>query len=383
MTGQLFENVDEVLFIENESDQDDALYQPAGLKNIAKRLTFVLFDEIVQDSPGQSRMEIFDPFKNKKDQELLSSIKANGIITPIYVRSLGNGKKKRGKREYALVTGHRRVAAGRIAGLAGTDGCVIKDGEDHLIMTITENTGRRELSSYERGLSLQSFKDERGFTVRQIAEVTGLSKSYVGELIQALQSPDALAQIWAEGEISPKALVLLKEHWTALAKEETSKLNTVLRGLSQQQAGKLAEHLDAGRSLKQAAAVISGAGPEKTQVRMATPGTENNIVNSDEIIQDLVEVFPGIKEKQARVLFDYSAGLGTKDPEILWAAALYVNRGGNLNHAVELSKKALAKRSHKALISRQIKLAIQAASHLKITQKEDKTIREFLKVVLS
>ncbi|MCJ7771736.1 MAG: hypothetical protein MUP22_01225, partial [Desulfobacterales bacterium] len=107
MTGQLFENVDEVLFIENESDQDDALYQPAELKNIAKRLTFVLFDEIVQDSPGQSRMEIFDPFKNKKDQELLISIKANGIITPIYVRSLGNGKQKRGKREYALVTGHR------------------------------------------------------------------------------------------------------------------------------------------------------------------------------------------------------------------------------------------------------------------------------------
>lgn len=382
MTGQLFENVDENYFIENEVDQDDALYMPAEVNNIARRLTFVLFDEIIQDSPGQSRTKVFDPFKNKKDQELLNSIKANGIITPIYVRSLGNGKQKRGKREYALVTGHRRVAAGKIAGLAGTDGCVIKDGEDHLVVTITENTGRRELSSYERGLSLQSFKEERGFSIRKIAEVTGLSKSYVSELFQALQAPGALLQIWADGDLSPKALVFLKEHWSALEKEEVSSLDTILRGLSRQQAGELAEQLDAGRSLKHAA-VVHGAGPEKKLSRKAAPGKENNIVNSDEIIQDLVEVFPGIKERQARVLFDYSAGLGTKDPDILWAAALYVNRGGNLNHAVELSKKALAKRSHKALISRKIKLAKQAASHLKITQKEDKTIREFLKVVLS
>ena len=127
MKAKSFDNVDESFFVVTESDQDDALYMPAEVKNIAKRLTFVLFDEVVQDSPGQSRLEVFDPSKNKKDQELLNSIKANGIITPIYVRSLGNRKGERGKREFALVAGHRRVAAGRIAGLAGADGCVIKE----------------------------------------------------------------------------------------------------------------------------------------------------------------------------------------------------------------------------------------------------------------
>ena len=84
--------------------------------NIARRLTFILFEEIIEDSPSQTRTVIFDPKRNPEDAELLESIKQHGIITPIIVRGLGHktefnsfDQKKSGERNFALVAGHRRA----------------------------------------------------------------------------------------------------------------------------------------------------------------------------------------------------------------------------------------------------------------------------------
>lgn len=389
MTTPTFENVEESFFAENVVEQEeDSLYVPAELKSIARKLTFVLFDEIIQDSPGQSRKDDFDPSKNKKDLELLNSIKANGIVVPIVVRSLGNENTKHGEREFGLVFGHRRVAAGRMAGLAGTDGYVSNEREDHRLLTIAENTGRRELSSYEKGVSLKSLQEARGFTVREIAEVTGISRSYINELIQPLQSPEALIQIWADGDLTPRAIIELKSHWPALEKEGAANLDKYIRGLSQQQASDVAVQLEAGKTLKQAVTAVkgvssTGGGNGNNTSKKAGPEKTGNTETEDDLIRNMVEVFPGIKEKQASSICNYGVVEGAKEPEILWVAALYVNQGGNLNKAVALSKTAMAKRSHRNMITRRIKLAKQTASHLKRSKKEDKTMREFLKVVLS
>ena len=386
MKAPSFENIADDLFT-HEEPGSDSLYKPARMKDIARRLTFVLFDEIVEDSPAQSRREIFDPSKNKEDQELLSSIKANGIITPLIVRQIEGGNNGQGKRKFALVAGHRRVAAGKLAGINGTEGVVCLPDEDHQVITVAENLGRRELSTFEKGLSLQSLKEERKFSIRKVAEATGLSKSYVSELILALKSPGVLKNIWADGELSPKAIVLLKDHWPLIEQETVAPLHKQMRGLSQQQASDLSDLLNASTPLKKALAVIISTGQNNKPVSgksasrpySTDPGIAGML--KDELIAAITEVFPRIKEKQARVLYDYAVVNGIQDPEILWASALYVDRGGNINQAVELTSTVMKKRSRKSLLSHEVRLMKKVACAINSMTKEDKTIKEYLQIV--
>lgn len=388
MDIQAFDNIDDTLFLDEEEKQgEDPLYKTKKVGGIARRLTFVLFDEILEDSPTQSRRIVFDPSKNKEDQELLNSVRANGIITSITVRPIGGVNNKQGKREFALVAGHRRVAAGRAAGLSGTEGVVCNTEEDHRLITLAENRGRRELSSFEKGMSLLSLKEQRDFSIRKVAEVTGLSKSYVSELIQALQSPEALKTIWAEEEITPRAIVLLKDHWALFEQREAAHLYEQMRDLSQQQASDLSAQLSAGKSLKKALAVINSMGQAnrsvsgKTTSRKSSTDSRDAGITKDALLAAITEVFPSIRENQARVLYDYAVVNGIKDPEILWASALYVDRGGNINQALELTSAVMKTRPRKSLLSHEVRQMKKVAIELKAMTKEDKTIRNYLQVV--
>ena len=193
--------------------------------NLARRLTFVLFEEISEDSPSQTRTVIFDPKRNKEDQELLESIKQHGIITPIIVRGLGQrtevnsiNQKKSRARNFALVAGHRRVAAGRAAGLAGTEAMLAKSGDDYQLLTLVENMGRRELTSYEKALALQNLKIRLKISGRKVAEVTGYSRTQVSLLLSSLESPEILQQLWQQGGISATVIVILKPHCHSVEK---------------------------------------------------------------------------------------------------------------------------------------------------------------------
>lgn len=386
MTAHTFDTISDSYLPGEDGQVQDKVNVPVEVKNIARRLTFVLFDEIIEDSPTQSRRDVFDPDKNKEDLELLNSIKANGIITPIIVRNIGKAKTKQGNREYALVAGHRRVAAGIAAGLSGADGYVTKPHEDHEMLTLVENTGRRELSTFEKGLSIQSLKERRDLSVRKLAEVTGLSKSYVSELIQALQSPEALMNIWEEGEISPRSVVLLKDHWSLFEKEDASLLLKNMRDISREQAIALNDQLNAGTPLKKALALINSSAKlasGKATSKRSSSAKDAAGISKDQLITALVGVFPRIKEKQARTLYDYSVVNGIQDPEIIWASALYVNRGGNINRAVELSKQAFGMRQTKSLVAKEVKLVKKAALVLKGMKKENKELRQYLQIIIN
>ena len=376
-------------FSEDKEKERDFLYQGLGdLSTVAHRTTFVMFDEILEDSPVQSRREVFNPDNNPKDRELLESIKASGIVTPIIVVPLEK-QDVRSQRQFALVAGHRRVAAGKLTGLAGTTARVVPANVDPEAITLAENSGRKELSSFERAQALWSLKKRRKLSIRQVAEVTGLSKSYIGELFQANAAPEVLKSLWIEDSLSSKALVLLKDHWKEIGKKEISQVRDALTGLSQEGASSLAAHLNAGSPLETAISIVRGDKTDTSNREAAvlkgtkpTPRKQESM-KKDDLVSAMREVFPALKEKQIQALFEYGIVAGSTDPEVLWAAALYVNQGGPLNKAVDLTLTAFKKKSNKILIGRKVKLVKQAASHLKINQKEDKTMREFLRVVLS
>jgi len=387
MTTPSFEIIADDLFTQDEPGSD-SLYKPAKMKDIARKLTFVLFDEIVEDSPTQSRRDVFNPEKYPEDQELVESIKTHGIVTPIVIRAIQDLGKKQGERKFALVAGHRRVAAGKAAGLNGTEGVVSKPKEDHEIINLVENQGHRKLSSFEKGLSLQSLKERRNFTVRNVAETTGLSRSYVGELLLALDSPEALINIWADEGLTPRAIVLLKDQWSLFEQKKTTLLLKHMRGISQQQASDLNDLLSAGTSLKKALSIIMSIGNNKTAsgktISTASSSGQNIAdMSKDDLLTAMAEVFPGINEKKARILYDYTVVNGIQDPEILWAAALYADRGGSIKEAVELTAKVMKKRSVKSLIAQEVKLMKKAACAIKTMKKEDKMNIEFMNIIFS
>jgi len=371
-------------FSEEKEKERDFLYQGVGdLSTVAHHNTFVMFDEILEDSPVQSRRVVFNPDSNPKDRELLESIKASGIVTPIIVVPLEK-QGVRGQRQFALVAGHRRVAAGKLAGLAGTTAKVVPDNVDPEAITLAENSGRRDLSSYERAQALWSLKERRKLSIRQVAKVTGLSKSYIGELFQANAAPEVLKNLWIEDSLSSTALVLLKDHWKEMGKKETPQLRGALAGLSQEGASLLAAQLNMGVPLESAISIVRGkkTSTDNKKAHKSIPEKKDNI-KKDDLISGIRDVFPDLKEKQVQALYEYGIVSGSTDPEVLWAAALYLQQGGALNKAVDLTLKAFKKKSNKILIGRKVKLVKQVAYHLKRNQKEDKTMREFLRVVLS
>ena len=374
---------------EIQNKDSDFLYQELDvISNISRRLTFVLFDEIVEGSSVQSRKEVFNPDKNPEDKELLESIKAYGIVTPIVVRAIKGLENKQGNREFGIVAGHRRVAAGRAAGLRGVEGAISREGEDHAVITIIENMGKRSLSSYEKGIALYTLQQQRGISMREVAEATGNAKTYVGELMQALKAPAGLSELWENDEISPRAIVQLKKHWGQFEKEGVAPLLKRMAGISQKQARELNDQLNAGTDLKTALAVIHSTGNGGDPGVKKTPGKKANqakagVIPKAELITAIGDVFIGLKKNQIGALFDFAEHHGIKDQEVLWAAALYVDRGGKVNQAVELSAAAMANRSRKGLLSREIKLMKQVASYLNTQTKEDKTMGEYLQVVFS
>jgi len=376
----------------------DPLYSVSDLSRRA--LSFILFSEILEDSPVQSRANVFDPNKFPKDKELTESIKANGIVQPIVVRSieedngggLGFGTKA-GERKFAIVAGHRRVAAGKAAGLNGAQGMIARSDDDHELITLAENMGRRELSSYERALALKSLQERRDLSVRKVASAAGISPAFVSILFSALSAPDLLRDTWIEGVISTDVVVELKNHWDVFTDIKDKALLGKIKGLTQTSARSLRYQLDAGTDLVDALSSMGsptiregqgvGTGGKRGPYKKTTE-TES-IVNTkaykESFIAAVQDVFAKIDQDKAEALFDNAIVHSVDDADTLWAAALYLAKGGNQNKAVELASAAMNIPSAKSLINNEVRLMKKAAANLDKIKSKDKSVAPFVKKI--
>lgn len=381
----------------------------AGLETgYAPKITFVVFDELVEYSPAQSRTRIFDPGMYPEDRELFDSIQARGVITPIIVRSLETegeksslaGFQKRGERSFALVSGHRRVEAAKLAGLKGVPGILAKDEDDHALITLAENMGRRELSTYERAAAILSLKEERGLSIRKTAAVTGLSKSVVARMVYAFDAPEALRELWKKGALPIATLEVLKRHWDQFEGDLSRSTLSKVAGLSRRDAGDLCALLDTGTDLEAALGSLGGLnqdkGPEKKRQQAAVKHNEarasakkdgdNKRFKSEQkeaLIKAMAGVFPKLKSGLIGTLFDLAIVSNVKDTEVLWAAALYVSRGGKVDTAIEKSLQVMQDRKIRSLINREVKQMKQVSGKLRGAKKGDRDTRQYLRTIFA
>jgi len=136
----------------------------------------------LQPGKYQPRREM-DPAKLG---ELAESIKAQGVIQPIVVRSLGEDR-------YEIVAGERRWRASQQAGLAEVPVVVrLLDDRTVIAMALIENIQREDLNPLEEAQALQRLINEFSLTHAEAAEAVGRSRAAVSNLLRLLELPPAI-----------------------------------------------------------------------------------------------------------------------------------------------------------------------------------------------
>ena len=127
--------------------------------------------------------------------ELAESIKMQGIMQPIVVRSIGNMK-------YEIVAGERRWRAAKLANLSEVP-ILIKDISDEsaLAMALIENIQREDLNAIEEAKGIQRLIDEFGMTHESASQILGKSRTTVTNLLRLLNLSEHVQKALLEGKI--------------------------------------------------------------------------------------------------------------------------------------------------------------------------------------
>ena len=174
--------------------------------------------------------------------ELAESIKAQGVIQPILVRSVG-------KDRYEIIAGERRWRAAERAGLVEVP-VVLRKVDDRAViaMALIENIQREDLNPLEEAQALARLIDEFALTHQQAAEAVGRSRAAVSNLLRLLELPEAIRALVDARKLemgharalltlNPQAAIALAQQ----AAEEGWSVREVERRAHELAAGKLPE----------------------------------------------------------------------------------------------------------------------------------------------
>ena len=158
---------------------------------------------VQSDTPRELAVDQLQPGKyqprTRMDQdalkELAESIKTQGVIQPILVRPVADGK-------YEIIAGERRWRAARMAGLQAVP-VVIRDIPDNqaLAVALIENIQREDLNPLEQAIGIQRLINEFGLTHQSAAEALGRSRTAVTNLLRLLELAPPVRDLLAEGKL--------------------------------------------------------------------------------------------------------------------------------------------------------------------------------------
>lgn len=133
----------------------------------------------IENNPFQPRTR----FDNQSLEELAASIRQLGIVQPLTVREIGEGR-------YQLIAGERRLRAARLAGLTHVPAYVrTADDTAMLEMALVENIQREDLDAVEVAISYQRLIEECSLTQEQLSDRVGKQRSTVANYLRLLKLP--------------------------------------------------------------------------------------------------------------------------------------------------------------------------------------------------
>lgn len=131
----------------------------------------------IEANPYQPRTK----FDEEALNELAQSIKTYGLIQPVTVRPVGNGR-------YQLISGERRFRAAQIAGLTEIPAFVrTVDDAQSIQMALVENIQRADLNAIEIAMSYQMLIDECHFTQEELGAKVGKTNTTISNYLRLLK----------------------------------------------------------------------------------------------------------------------------------------------------------------------------------------------------
>ncbi|SFR95500.1 chromosome partitioning protein, ParB family [Dyella sp. OK004] len=140
----------------------------------------------------------YQPRRHWNDEaldELAASIKAQGLIQPIVVRSIG-------KNSYELIAGERRWRAAQRAQLSELP-ALVKEVPEVAVpaMALIENIQRQDLTPLEEADAIKRLIDDFDLTHQQAADAVGRSRAAVSNLLRLTELPNSIKKLLDEGKL--------------------------------------------------------------------------------------------------------------------------------------------------------------------------------------
>ena len=128
--------------------------------------------------------------------ELKDSIKNSGLLQPITVRKISNGK-------YEIVAGERRYRACRELGMESIPVIEMNVGDARgYELSVLENIQRENLNPIEEAESYLMLMEVYGYTQEKLSEKLGKTRSSVSNKMRILKLPASVKEMVKKGEIS-------------------------------------------------------------------------------------------------------------------------------------------------------------------------------------
>lgn len=163
-----------------------------GTESVVTAAINMIAVEDIEANPFQPRKE----FDEAALEELAQSIREQGVITPITVRRMPDGK-------YQLIAGERRFRASQRAGLKELPAYirVATDGQ-MMEMALVENIQRENLNAMEIAFSYNALLEECQLTHEQLSQRVGKDRSTITNYLRLLGLPAETQLALSTGQIT-------------------------------------------------------------------------------------------------------------------------------------------------------------------------------------
>ena len=147
---------------------------------------------LVIPNPDQPRTS----FKKEELEELGESIKKNGLLQPILVRRIADGR-------YQIIAGERRWQACKAVGLKKIPVRVHEADDDKAIeLALIENVQRSDLNPIEEAYGYRRMMERGNMTQSEVAQAVSKGRSTVANALRLLELPEEAQQLLFEEKIT-------------------------------------------------------------------------------------------------------------------------------------------------------------------------------------
>jgi ParB family chromosome partitioning protein len=216
-------------------------------------------------------------FDEESLNELADSIAKVGIIQPLTVKTMPNGR-------YELIAGERRLRASNIVGLTRVP-CIIVEAseEDAAFISMIENVQREDLNFIEEAMGYKTLLSTYNLTQEKLSNIIGKKQSTIANKLRILNLNEDILNLLNENALTERHARALLKLPTTERLAATKKI--IKRGLNVRQTEEMIDDMNQK----------DGINPKKRRV--------TNIIDKRIYVNTIKKAFNDIKKTGLRALY--------------------------------------------------------------------------------